>query len=160
MNCGHLKMELRLVRLSQKMSTKRTSKYSLPRNEWPAYLRSYQQLAGICVGGCIRDRDARFYRSKDNKRIALAHCHPRGKYAGWICVPYETRLRTRNLMLHELAHIICGSLGIKRGHKKEWRTIVKAIGGTAGSYKIVGSTLKSRDHREFVEKIWDWIAEL
>jgi hypothetical protein len=108
----------------------------------------------------VRGRDARFYRTDDNKHIALAHSHPRGRYKGWICVPYETRLRTKNLMLHELAHIICGSLGIKRGHRKEWRAIVRTLGGTDGSYKLVGSFIKSRDHRKLADRLWDWIMDL
>lgn len=129
--------------------------YVLPTNKYPLCLRGYKEITGIYVGGCIRGRDSRFYRSEDNKRIALAHSHPRGKYRGWLCVPFKTRLRTRNLMLHELAHILCGAAGIKRGHNRHWRWTMCKLGGVLYPYELVGSTLSSKDHRRFIDKILD-----
>lgn len=128
--------------------------YELHLNDWPPYLRGFKRLKGIYVGGCIIGHDARFYRTEDNKKIAFAHAHTKGKHYGWICVPYRTRLRSKYLMLHELAHILCP----KKGHKRKWRKTLKRLGGTLKPYKLVGSTLKTKDHRSLGNKLYDWFT--
>lgn len=128
--------------------------YILPSNEWPECLKDRKEVVGVFVGGCIIGHDKRFYRSNDNKRIALAHAHIKGKHRGWICVPYKSRLRSRYLMLHELAHLI-----VRKGHKNKWRRTLKKLGGTLKPYKLSGSTIRSKDHRNFYEKLLDWLSD-
>jgi len=129
--------------------------YVLQPEEYPACLMGHNELRCIFVGGCIKGNDARFSRKTTNRPIALAHCHRSGKHVGTICVPYRSRLRSRELMLHELAHIICAANGIRKGHHKHWRRIVRELGGTCASYRLVGSTIRSKDHRSLLECIWN-----
>lgn len=130
--------------------------YRLPPNEWPACIKGHREVKGVYVGGCVIGHDKRFYRTDGNKRIALAHAHTKGKHRGWICVPYKTRLRAKFLMLHELAHL----KERKHHHEKKWRKAVKKLGGTLKPYKLPGSTLRAKDHRTFLEKLFDFILDV
>jgi|ERR1700722_3631092 len=125
--------------------------YKLSHAAWPACLKDRSEVSGVYVGGCIIGHDARFWRTEDNKHVALAHSHIKGKHTGWICVPYKTRLRSKELMLHELAHLIVG----RKGHGKMWRKTVKEVGGTLKSYQLVGSTLSAKCRLNFIQKLLD-----
>ena len=75
-------------------------------------------MRGVFVGGCVSRGDGSSFRAK-------AHAHVRGQWCGWICIRRPDRLRDRQLMLHELAHIISG-----QGHTDLWRRTLIALGGT------------------------------
>lgn len=115
--------------------------YRLTPDEWPACLRGQSKVKGVYVGGCIIGHDKRFYRTEDNQRVALAHAHTKGKHKGFICIPYKSRLRDKRLMLHELAHIMAGG-----GHSFKWKHILLSLGGSLEGRKLVGSTLRTKNH--------------
>lgn len=130
--------------------------YILPPDEYPVCLAPYKGIIRVYVGGCVRGpaRAKRFYRSEDNKHIAFAHTHCKAYGRSWLCVPYKSRLRSKELMLHELAHVLSKREGHARGHHKHWRSIVRELGGELAPYKV-SRTLTSKDHRPFLERILD-----
>ena len=105
--------------------------YHLPPNDWPQYLRSFDCLMGIYVGGC--------FVGNNIETDTLAHAHP---HSGWICLPCKTRLRTRNLMLHEVAHL----MSEHPRHNKGWRNNLRKIGGTTKQVPISGSVWDMRSY--------------
>lgn len=85
---------------------------------WPDCLLGHPKLKGIFTGGCVSRGVGSSFRAK-------AHAHWGGEWAGWICVRKPERLSDRELMLHELAHILT-----EKGHVAEWRERLVALGGT------------------------------
>jgi len=79
---------------------------------------------GIFVGGCIERKEGSSFRGK-------AHAHyvkykgKHQKYGGWICIRSAKRLKQKNLLIHELAHIITG-----QGHTKKFYECVRRLGGS------------------------------
>jgi hypothetical protein len=90
----------------------------LPRSKYPDVFRRSHALKGVFVGGCVARGDGSRFRAK-------AHAHIRGAHVGWICFLSAKRLTCRELLIHELAHLIAG-----HGHTDHWRSIVLKLGGT------------------------------
>jgi hypothetical protein len=90
---------------------------SLPKDHWPIELQR-PEVKGVFVGGCVARGDGSRFRAK-------AHAHSRGEHAGWICFLSAKRLECRELILHELAHILTGE-----GHTDKWRRELLRLGGT------------------------------
>jgi len=103
----------------------------LARESWPSVLADRSEVRGVFVGGCVDRGDGSRFRAK-------AHTHTGGQNAGYICVLAARRLSDRDLMLHELAHLLAG----ERGHTDTWRKWVLLIGGT------LSSTASLRDYHK------------
>jgi hypothetical protein len=73
----------------------------LDRSDYPKELR-HDVVVGVFVGGCVKRGEGSRFRSK-------AHTHIKGEFKGWMCVLSAKRLSARELLLHELAHLISGS---------------------------------------------------
>jgi hypothetical protein len=100
----------------------------LARQDWPTELL-HPVVAGVFVGGCVIRGDGSRFRAK-------AHAHyPGTTYEGWLCVLSARRLTCRELLLHELAHLLAPG-----GHHARWRAKVLEIGGTLDP---VGDILRS-----------------
>lgn len=74
-------------------------------------------------GGCVEDNHR--FRAQ-----AHAHCLPKDKRFGWVCVlsSKESRLvtptgRPTTLLAHEVAHMIT-----KQGHSEKWRNCITQLG--------------------------------
>ena len=90
----------------------------VPESEWPSELR-HAAVRGVFVGGCVSRGDGSRFRRK-------AHAHiDDGPHQGWICLLSARRLTARELLLHELAHLV-----VRAGHTDEWRAALLALGGT------------------------------
>lgn len=83
----------------------------------PEVLREHPELKGVFIGGCVD-------RGVGSSFRAQAHAHTSGKNKGWICIRGWRRLYQRQLLLHELAHILTG-----QGHTDVWRTRLRQLGG-------------------------------
>lgn len=90
----------------------------IKRKDWPQELQNSWAMKGLFVGGCVERGDGSSFRAK-------AHAHISGRNKGWICVRKASRLADRELMIHELAHIITG-----HGHDDTFRAMVRKLGGT------------------------------
>lgn len=90
----------------------------IPRSQWPPELLRSMAVKGVFVGGCVTRGVGSSFRAK-----AHAHCH--GSHAGWLCFRRADRLRCRELVIHELAHLVAGA-----GHTDAWRAAVIKLGGT------------------------------
>lgn len=73
------------------------------------------------VGGCVDRGDGSSFRAK-------AHAHTKGHNKGWLCFRRRDRLNCLPLVIHELAHLVCG-----QGHTDKWRETVIRLGGTLDS---------------------------
>ena len=101
------------------------------RDNYPEYLKKFKELQGICIGGCIDPN-----HKIDKEHDAHAHAHFIDPHRGWICLRYKYQFREKFLMLHEMAHLIANKLSFIPDHGKEWRKVVKEIGGTFKSFHI------------------------
>ena len=99
----------------------------LLKKRWPKYLRQFSELKFISIGECRYgwplglNEDAHAHGSRlkrDN------HCF------GTICLRRPEYLNHRNIMIHEVCHLMFGSYG----HNDKWREWVLAYGGTLESY--------------------------
>lgn len=81
----------------------------------------------VFVGGCVARGEGSRFRAKAHAHIegALYLSPSQRRYLGWICFLSEKRLKSRELCLHEAAHILSNS-----GHTDKWRKKVLEIGGT------------------------------
>ena len=77
-------------------------------------------VKGVFVGGCVERGDGSRFRAK-----AHAHDSKTDPYCGWLCFLSAKRLSCRELLLHELAHLIA-----KAGHVDKWRKVLLDLGGT------------------------------
>lgn len=80
--------------------------------------KQFPEVKGIFANGCVQRGEGSRFRAK-------AHAHTKGEYKGWICFLSEKRLSSRELLLHEIAHIITN-----QGHTDKWRSKLLEIGGT------------------------------
>lgn len=90
--------------------------------DWPEDFKKHPlAVKGVFVGGCVKRGDGSRFRAK-------AHSHDSNSFldfGGWICFLSAKRLTARELVLHELAHILAPG-----GHNDKWRAKVLEIGGT------------------------------
>lgn len=93
---------------------------ALLKSDWPTDCHR-PECKGIFVEGCVERGDGSRFRAK-------AHAHWLGPFAGWLCFLSARRLEQRELVLHELAHLISPG-----GHHDKWRATVLKIGGTLDS---------------------------
>lgn len=91
------------------------------RQSFPACIRSFDVLQGICVGGCINSSD-----SIIKQGAAHAHADKNDDYHGWICLRFKYQLKEKFVLLHEVAHLLVPD----SHHGKPWRQKVVEIGGT------------------------------
>lgn len=75
------------------------------------------EVAGVFIGGCVA-------RGLGSSFRAQAHAHTSGEHLGWICIRGWRRLYQRQLLLHELAHVIT-----RQGHTDRWRNCLRELGG-------------------------------
>jgi hypothetical protein len=92
----------------------------LARKDWPGFIPSNKLIKGFFTGGCVARGAGSSFRAK-----AHAHARPTDPNFGWICVRAEHRIQDRDLMLHEVAHILT-----QEGHTVTWRDCLLRIGGT------------------------------
>jgi len=125
--------------LTKSTSSTRNTNILLPRSDLriPAYARKYEELKGICIGGCVvkgygKNYDGQQWYSRriDEKEVAHAHCVSAGVWFGWICSPYKLILTNKWLLKHELAHLIAEDETHKIGHTKKWKETLLMIGGS------------------------------
>jgi len=90
----------------------------VPRHAWPECLQGHPKMRGLFTGGCVERGVGSSFRAK-------AHAHMSGHHFGWICVRKPGRIEDRELMLHELAHILT-----EQGHTPAWRERLQELGGT------------------------------
>lgn len=88
-------------------------------DQYPIWLK-HPAVKGIYVGGCVERGEGSRFHAK-----AHAHCRPSDPYRGWICFLSAKRLVSKEICLHELAHLITPG-----GHIDAWRETLIAIGGT------------------------------
>jgi hypothetical protein len=62
---------------------------------------------------------------------------------GWICLKWAYLLRSREILLHEAAHLLVGP---DNDHGKVWRAKVKEIGGTYQPFEIRGYQVGGFSH--------------
>ena len=103
----------------------------LDRNKFPKCIQQFDCVKGICIGDCIDTSDP---GSVDGDSPCHAHCGE-DDHLGWICLRYKYQLRERYTLLHETAHLLTTDYP---WHGKEWRAMVKKIGGTYKSYPSLG----------------------
>jgi len=112
------------------------------RAKFPLYTQQYDELKGICIGGCIiGGGNIRHNKKPWTTKNELAHAHGNfgghkkwERYCGWICVRKQYLL-SKMLMLHEIAHL-------KRTnprHDDSFRKVLLGIGGTLDATKFFGS---------------------
>ena len=82
---------------------------------------------GVYAGDCIADE-----HWHDPKHVIEGHAHVKGPWRGWICIPSPSRVLTRTgrpsqLLLHEVAHLMVGTID----HGVAWRNALRTIGGGA-----------------------------
>jgi len=100
----------------------------VPRREWPQELLRSHAIKGVFVGGCVCRGTGSSFRAK-------AHAHTHAPFKGWLCFRRADRLQCRELVIHELAHLVTGE-----GHTDNWRACVVRLGGTLDA---VGSIMRS-----------------
>lgn len=90
----------------------------MPREGWPAELASRAGVLAVFVGGCGKSKPGWRFQSRTD-----AHAHRR---LGVICFRNESMMRDREVVLHELAHLI----DPRGGHTESFRRTLKGLGGT------------------------------
>jgi hypothetical protein len=98
--------------------------YPLPRREWPKCLLPYSEVKEIWVNGC-KDGDDDWITPT---HYTNAHTHTWATFRGGvICMPHRFLTRSRDLMLHELAHVL---VGCHHKHDEIWENKFLQLGGT------------------------------
>ena len=111
----------------------------LPAAAWPLALL-HPEVRGVFVGGCVE-------RGVGSRFRAKAHAHTHGPRLGWICFLSAARLTSRELCLHELAHVIT-----REGHTARWREFLLQIGGTLDEVPGVLQSYHPRKRAKVVER--------
>lgn len=101
----------------------------LKKTDYPRVLKAYPQIKGVSFGKCISDKTNRWYEPYQ----VLAHTHvgEDDPHHGWMCFRDRYLLRDKQLVIHELAHLLTG-----HGHDNTWRDKVLELGGHLDSYLI------------------------
>jgi hypothetical protein len=98
--------------------------HPLPIREWPKCLLPYPQVMEVWVNGCKYGEDNWI----TDTHFTNAHTHTWiNAPVGVICMPYRFLTRSRDLMLHELAHVL---VGCHHGHDEVWESKFLQLGGT------------------------------
>lgn len=108
----------------------------LGKDAWPGPLQGRREVRGVCVGGCV-----------DGSRLSgnrWAHAHTRGNHLGWICYRNEHVLASREVAIHELAHLVRGDGGC---HDALWRETCLELGGSLDSHEVAGKWSKAYHKR-------------
>jgi hypothetical protein len=79
-------------------------------------------VKGVFVGGCIAT-GVGLISSRKGLRCEEAHAHVEGLHQGWVCFQIPADLDSKELRMHELAHIMSGE-----GHTKAWRAKMTELG--------------------------------
>jgi len=105
------------------------------RANFPKYSQKYDELKGICIGGCIvngRNANVNGMPWKIGDEIAHAHSQSANigypeyeKYNGWICLRKKFYM-SKMTMLHEIAHLYCKNIW----HDDRFRKVLLSMGGT------------------------------
>jgi hypothetical protein len=107
--------------------------FLLPPEQYPECLQGYSEIANIYIGDCILHDEGfiDFYFSltgitlgRLDADFGLAHAHPR---MGAICFRHRSQLQSKNLCLHELAHLCVPS---RESHGPLFRAKVLELGGS------------------------------
>ena len=71
------------------------------------------------------------------KDVLLAHAHTDIDHSsyGWICSPFRSILKSKWLLLHEVAHIIAWR---SEYHDDRWRETILTIGGSLEQKRFMG----------------------
>jgi len=98
------------------------------RSQFPECIRHFKELKGICIGECIDN--IQFGKSE----AAHAHCYDGDPYQGWICLKHKYQLKSKLILLHEVAHLIANRHIESVPHGKGWKKVLLSIGGTFKSF--------------------------
>ena len=117
----------------------------------PSYARIYEELKGLCIGGCIsvgygkEEDDKPWSPNKIVGDRSYAHAHNglNDPWFGWICSPYKGLLTHKWVLLHEVAHLIV----VDEGHTKKWRKTVELIGGSLKP-KVINRRIRMLDYQK------------
>lgn len=108
---------------------------------YPDCLKGHPELQGVFVGGCVARGEGSRFRHK-------AHAHNSGEHKGWICILSARRLECKELLLHELAHLISGC-----GHTDKWRKVLLELGGTLDVvFEKNSDKIMMRDYHKRIRK--------
>lgn len=110
------------------------------RSLFPKCIRQFNEVRKICVGGCYRGEEN--YIVDGEKFFAHAHVikaeyclRPEyDEFRGVICLKHKFLLRNKNLLLHEVAHLLTPH----DSHGKDWKETLLKIGGTTKRYWVWG----------------------
>jgi hypothetical protein len=108
-------------------------------SQLPEYLAKFSQIHGVCAGRCVwHGFDwAKNWMDVITFERGVAHAHvdkKRDPFAGWICLEYPYLLLSKELMLHEVAHLITGEPDTPISHNQRWRDVLVSIGGTYNEF--------------------------
>lgn len=105
----------------------------IERDELPAWLREYEQVRGICIGGCLGsdpirgyDVEAEYPRWRADE-LAHAHSYNTDYLRGWICVPFKKCLKYSVIIKHELCHLIANTSEHYPAHGKRYKDTVMKL---------------------------------
>jgi len=119
----------------------------------PAYARMYEELKGVCIGGCIateygKDEDGKAWSATVSNKEVFAHAHNYidDVWFGFICSPHKRLLTNKWCLLHEVAHLIVHD----EGHTKKWKETVVSIGGSI-KQKSITWKYRLRDYGDVKE---------
>ena len=104
-----------------------------PKKAWPKYLRQFPELRFISVGACRYSWE--WNDSNGIKELAHAHSSRARRdraFFGTICLRKASLLDCRDLMIHEVCHLLEGA----DNHDDKWRQWVLAYGGTLSPFRI------------------------
>jgi hypothetical protein len=98
---------------------------ALSRNQIPSFLTDHPEFQGIFYGECIG------HEKPSQSTVGHSHVNPNDPNHGWICIASKTLTKDKQLLKHELAHILVGR---GHGHDDTWRKMVLKLGGHLNEY--------------------------
>ena len=107
-----------------KITKSKLAKNIVPKNEWPEFMQTHNEIKNIYVGCCVHTGEW-----SDVPRPNSAHTHTRGKYRGIICFRTMKDLQKKTTCWHELAHVLSSDHS-NHGHNRVWaEQYVKLVNG-------------------------------
>lgn len=97
---------------------------ALSRNKLPSFLTTHPEFQGVFYGECIG------HEIPSQETVGHAHTNPDDPNYGWICISRKTLTKDKQLLRHELAHILAPA----GGHDDAWRKMVIKLGGHLDEY--------------------------